>query len=101
MIAFCFKSALRGWFLLVAIFAASVAAANDPVEMRQLMQLAEYIGVDYGEAVAEGAVINDDEYREMEEFSQLILTRAESLTGTNADRIQQTATDLVAAINDK
>ena len=101
MIAFSFKNSLRGWFLLVAILAASVATANDPVEMRQLMQLAEYIGVDYSEAVAEGAVINDDEYREMEEFSQLILTRAESLTGTNADRIQQTATDLVAAINDK
>ena len=43
-------------------------------QMRQLAQLAEYIAVDYVEAVGDGQVVNDGEYQEMLEFSQLIVT---------------------------
>ncbi|MFV8783769.1 cytochrome c/FTR1 family iron permease [Microbulbifer sp. SA54] len=57
----------------------TVAAPADPQELRQLMQMAEYIGVDYSEAVAAGEVINTDEYAEMQEFSQLLLERGAQL----------------------
>lgn len=54
---------------------ASQAEISDSTdEMRQLAQLAEYIAVDYVEAVRDGQVINDGEYQEMLEFSQLIVT---------------------------
>jgi high-affinity iron transporter len=37
-----------------------------------LLQLVDYVGVDYAEAVAGGRVVNPAEYAEMEEFSRLI-----------------------------
>ncbi|MFT6491522.1 MAG: high-affinity iron transporter [Porticoccus sp.] len=55
--------------------ATSQAERSDSfAQMRQLAQLAEYIGVDYVEAVRDGQVVNDGEYQEMLEFSQLIVT---------------------------
>ncbi|MDF1589810.1 MAG: cytochrome c/FTR1 family iron permease [Gammaproteobacteria bacterium] len=47
--------------------------SNSAVEIRQLVQLAEYIAVDYVEAVDDGQVLNDGEYQEMLEFSQFII----------------------------
>ncbi|WP_232709850.1 cytochrome c/FTR1 family iron permease [Idiomarina sp. X4] len=45
--------------------------------MRQLLQLAEYVGVDYSAAVANGRVINSGEYTEMKEFAGLIGEKVE------------------------
>jgi high-affinity iron transporter len=42
------------------------AAAQEPATVVHLL---DYIAVDYGEAVADGAVRNADEYREMREFA--------------------------------
>ena len=49
-------------------------------ELRQLMQMAEYIGVDYPEAVKNGEVANSDEYAEMQEFAGLLLERSQQLS---------------------
>ena len=38
---------------------------DDTSQLRQLSQLAEYIGVDYASAIEQGQVINGDEYQEM------------------------------------
>jgi len=54
--------------------ASQAEISDNNVEMRQLAQLAEYIAVDYVEAVRDGQVINDGEYQEMLEFSQFIVT---------------------------
>ena len=58
----------------------SQASVNDSfTQVRQLAQLAEYIAVDYVEAVRDGQVINGDEYQEMLEFSQLIVTKVSAI----------------------
>ncbi|WKD49243.1 cytochrome c/FTR1 family iron permease [Microbulbifer spongiae] len=56
-------------------------------QLRQLMQMAEYIGVDYSEAVADGEVINTDEYTEMEEFAQLLMDRGQQLPDSPEARV--------------
>ena len=61
-----------------------LAASEDHlVELRQIAQLAEYIGVDYSEAVNDGQITDNGEYQEMLEFSSIITTKisrvAESL----------------------
>jgi len=54
-------------------------------ELRQILQLAEYIGVDYREAVQDGEVVDEGEYQEMLEFSSLILDEGAKLAAVNAD----------------
>ncbi|WP_323846966.1 cytochrome c/FTR1 family iron permease [Microbulbifer magnicolonia] len=71
-------------------------------ELRQLMQMAEYIGVDYSEAVENGEIINGDEYAEMEEFAQLLIDRGQQLSASPvADSIRGEAQALQAAIQRK
>ena len=54
---------------LWALFSLPAVAAPD---MPKLVQLVDYVGVDYREAVADGAVINDAEYAEMRDFTRAI-----------------------------
>lgn len=71
-------------------------------ELRQLMQMAEYIGVDYPEAVENGQIINGDEYAEMQEFAGLLLERSQQLSdSTEAESIRASAQALQAAIQAK
>ncbi|MBG56930.1 MAG: iron permease, partial [Porticoccus sp.] len=72
-------------------------------QMRQLAQLAEYIAVDYMEAVRDGQVVNDGEYQEMLEFSQLIVTNISEIQDKSADTGDLTgqAKALQAAIQNK
>jgi high-affinity iron transporter len=56
--------------LLLVVFAPTAAAAADA---QSLLQLNDYVGVDYPEAVADGSVINAAEYAEMKEFSARVL----------------------------
>ncbi|SEA37943.1 cytochrome c/FTR1 family iron permease [Microbulbifer marinus] len=94
--------------LLLAMLVITVtpAVAQQPdlseQELRQLMQMAEYIGVDYSEAVQKGEIINADEYAEMEEFAQLLSDRGQQLSASpQATTIQQEAEALQAAIQRK
>ena len=83
-------------FLSALIFQTS--HADDIQQLRQLAQLAEYIGVDYGEAIENGAVINAGEYQEMQEFSQLLLDK----TADNENKaLQQQAQALKQAVERK
>lgn len=100
---------------LVALTGFSVSATCAETDSRQLIQLIEYISVDYPEAVEGGRVINKEEYREMLEFSGLVvdavgrlepgrqtasfLTQAKQLADAvhhreSADRIGEIATAL-------
>ncbi len=62
--------------LATLLFGATVQASTAPAQLRQLMQLAEYIGADYAEAVTAGKVADAGEYQEMLEFAQLLVTNA-------------------------
>jgi len=70
-------------------------------DMRQLLQLAEYVGVDYSEAVANGEVINPDEYSEMTEFAGLIGEKTEQAPEAVKPAMQQLVGKLKQLINDK
>lgn len=56
----------RHLFLFLLLLGAGPAHAGD---LQQLLQLIDYVGVDYAEAVDGGQVINSNEYDEMLDFS--------------------------------
>ena len=87
------------FFSLVALFVVSgFARAGD---IQQLLQLVDYVGVDYAEAVADGQVINPAEYEEMIDFSAGIARHtAELPEGDTRQRLQQqgkTLSELIVA----
>ncbi|HFD80077.1 MAG TPA: c-type cytochrome [Gammaproteobacteria bacterium] len=66
---------------LIAIFfliLQPIAAQAGPQE-NQLLQLIDYVGVDYGGAVADGRIVNESEYGEMQDFATAIRETAERL----------------------
>lgn len=87
-------------FIIAGVSTAQTTASGaNPQELRQLMQLAEYIGVDYSEAVADGKIINQGEFAEMQEFAQLLLERGDQLPSSNESAaIRQSAQALSSAI---
>ena len=65
--------------VLLWLFAAPALA-----DTRTLLQLVDYLGVDYPEAVQHGEIVNADEYAEMQEFSTRIASEVASLPTTAA-----------------
>ncbi len=55
--------------LLLFVFLLLVASLSRAGDTQQLLQLIDYIGVDYTEAVVDGVVVNAAEYTEMQDFS--------------------------------
>ncbi len=86
--------------LLTLVISGNVSANTQPEELRQLLQLAEYVGVDYVSAVADGKVIDQGEYQEMVEFSGIILEKSTALL-TDKNQIKILAQSLQAAIANK
>jgi high-affinity iron transporter len=77
------------------------AAATPAVEadVRQVWQLLDYVGVDYGSAVANHAVVSATEYQEMQEFVATARTRLASLPASNErDTHLAQADQLVGAV---
>jgi len=60
------------------LLVAALAARANP-QVQQLWQLLDYIAVDYGAAVQDGAVVSDMEYAEMQEFSATVSERLREL----------------------
>ena len=76
------------------------AHANDAQsDTRQLMQIAEYVGADYSAAVANGEVINEAEYSEMTEFSELAVEKTRQLE--NGQHALEAALKLQQAVTNK
>jgi len=95
------KNAIAGLSILLALMISGSASANaEPEELRQLLQLTEYVGVDYVSAVDDGKVINPGEYQEMVEFSGLILEKSTALITENA-QIPILAQSLQTAVTNK
>lgn len=69
---------------------------------QRLLQLIEYISVDYPEAVQEGEVVNAGEYREMLEFSNQVRLMVDELEDSDVKAaLQSTAEALRQAIREK
>lgn len=67
---------------LFVLYSANSFASSPGIpeqQVRQLVQLAEYIAVDYVEAVDSGQVINEEEYQEMREFSAILIEKSRNL----------------------
>ena len=54
--------------------------------VEQLIQLTDYVGVDYASAVENGEIINAGEYGEMQDFSSAIVEQVAELPPTDASR---------------
>lgn len=85
---------------LIALSGAVASAAEtDP---GQLAQLIEYISADYPEAVRHHTIVNQDEYREMLEFSGLVVSELERLgPGQQTTEFLTLAKRLAGAVRDK
>ena len=102
-------SASRGCalsLLFTVIFWSSVSRATTDdylIELQQIAQLAEYIGVDYSEAVKDGRVIDVGEYQEMVEFSGIIIKKASLIVerSENFQTVAYQAESLRSAIEKK
>ena len=60
--------------VLLWLFAAPALA-----DTRTLLQLVDYLGVDYPEAVQHGEIVNADEYAEMQEFTASVSAKLAAL----------------------
>ena len=89
--------------LLVTAFFSKFCIASNLEEFsqhRQIIQLAEYVGVDYESAIKDGQIINDDEYQEMLEFSKLIVEKT-SINNNYMRSLNEKALALQTAISTK
>jgi high-affinity iron transporter len=65
-------------FIALLLLAACPWMAN-AADVQQLIQLTDYVGVDYGAAVLHGEIINPGEYGEMQDFSSAIAEQVAEL----------------------
>lgn len=70
------RSHFRFWFLILATVFSSLAQAKNENDARLLVHTLNYLGGDYGNAVKNGKITNEDEYAEMLEFSESSLKYA-------------------------
>ena len=63
---------------------AQPVAAQERIEVERLVFLLQYIAVDYGAAVKDGAIANPFEYQEMQRFSQLLVDHFDDLHASGA-----------------
>jgi len=94
-------SSLKWLLLLFLLSFNSAKSQNNDLGTRQLLQLAEYIGVDYSEAVSNGEVINAEEYDEMQEFSGLLLNHKYELPESFSLQFKHLSQSLKSAIDTK
>ena len=90
-------------FLLLALAALTFAQPSwaNP-EVQTAWRLLDYIAVDYREAVADGKVVNPEEYTEMVEFAKSAKERIDGLSETpDKAKLQAEAVKLQQAIDKK
>jgi len=85
--------------VLSLLILSSVSRAGD---IQQLLQLIDYVGVDYGEAVRNGEVVNPGEFEEMQDFSQGIVQQIADLPeGEARDTLTGQGAQLTAQVSAK
>ncbi|WP_313920738.1 FTR1 family protein [Tahibacter sp.] len=89
--------ALCALLVVLPLHAATTPAVE--ADVRQVWQLLDYVGVDYGSAVANHAVVSATEYQEIQEFVATARTRLASLPASNErDTHLAQADQLVGAV---
>jgi high-affinity iron transporter len=90
---------LGGFAAACLAWACGAFAATDP---NALLQLVDYVGVDYSGAVAGGEIVSSSEYAEMQEFASRIGTAAAELPQSDAkSRLDALAANLKGQIEAK
>ena len=95
----------RGVFFVLSLLALSLstlAVTARAADQTALVQLVEYVGADYINAVQDGEIVSDAEYAEMDEFTALLSEGIEGLPDAEGkDVLLGQARDLEAAVDDK
>ncbi len=87
---------------LIFMASAHAAQSDQQIKARQLWQLLDYLAVDYGGAVRDGAVISVSEYAEMQEFASTAQRQLDELPATDAKAAMlERAAQLRSALADK
>tara|TARA_R110002096_G_C14631762_1_gene724966 strand:- start:192 stop:2108 length:1917 start_codon:yes stop_codon:yes gene_type:complete len=91
---------------IILFLAATLFMATSTISYAQnvdrLVQLIEYVGVDYSEAILNGEVINENEYAEMVEFAKIIKDRITKLPSSPAvTSLQMQSTRLQVSIGER
>jgi len=88
---------MKRFIALLLLLTCPLLASATNIE--QLIQLTDYVGVDYAGAVAKGEIINPGEYGEMQDFSRAIVEQVADLPGSDArNQLTVHATELVRLI---
>lgn len=96
------KALLVGTMLMVnglfsvAIMAQQPTSIDVINQSRQILQMAEYIGVDYSAAVVDGEVASADEFAEMQQFASLILQKGVALQEADKANFDLSQTSVMA-----
>ncbi|MGY0581809.1 MAG: c-type cytochrome, partial [Paraglaciecola chathamensis] len=77
-------------------FAQTSTSIDVVTQSRQILQMAEYIGVDYSEAVVDGEIASEDEFAEMQQFAKLILQKGEVIESAAAPGFDLSKTSVLA-----
>ncbi len=74
----------------VLLFLSLFLLLNKPIlaDTQQLLQLIDYVGVDYGRAVEDGKVANPAEYAEMQDFTAGIVQQISDLPATDEQTLK-------------
>jgi len=89
-----------GVFLLLSFFA--LIATARAADQTALVQLVEYVGADYVNAVQDGRIVSDAEYAEMDEFTRLLSEGVATLEEVDGkQRLVEQARSLETAVDDK
>ncbi len=93
-------------YLLIITMFSCFSLTKAIASPQQLLQLVDYLGVDYEGAVVQGKIINPEEYTEMLDFSAGILTQIKNLpdSGEQANYKQRLLADaktLITLVNNK
>ncbi|TWX57794.1 c-type cytochrome [Colwellia hornerae] len=64
------------FFVIGYLISTQTSASIHTEGLRQLLQLTEYISVDYTSAITDGKIVDQGEYQEMLDFSNIIAERA-------------------------
>lgn len=84
--------------LTAFVFTLLVSPLALAADLQQLLQLVDYVGVDYAEAVDAGKIINTAEYEEMRDFSQGIHQQISALADDDNKRALLLQSEQLAAL---
>ena len=99
-IFFLQRKLLSLFFVVGCLISTPIFASTHTEGLRQLLQLTEYIGVDYSSAIADGKIIDQGEYQEMLNFSTIIVEKSVTQL-SDEQQIKTLAQSLFYAVQEK